>query len=459
MKYDNILKEIKPKKEEINKCLKIANELIDFLNDSAKKEGINAEAFLVGSVAKETFLSGKSDIDIFISFPLDVSMDYLEEKGLLLGYKASDKFNGNSYKNYASHPYLISEIDGFKVDFVPCYKIDKGDNIKSAVDRTILHTNYIKTNKINKDEILLLKRFMSETKTYGSENKVGGFAGYLCELLILKYQTFENLLLSATNWKYGTSIDLEGYGTSKQFNDPLIVIDPTDKNRNVAASLRLDTYSEFINSARNYLESSDDIKLKYFYNLDKTLSINKLKNQFNDRGNTSYIISFKIPEIVHDALHPQLKKTLESICEKLEDNEFKVFKSDYWSDEENIAIFILEMEVFKLSNIKVHYGPKIFAKKACLNFQKIHGRENCYTLNDFLVKNTEREFKTCESYINHILTNEHSHKIKIGKNLKDSLLETYNISLLIDNMDEFNENKDFLIFLDDFLNPGQYQRR
>ncbi|MDL2246520.1 CCA tRNA nucleotidyltransferase [Methanobrevibacter sp. OttesenSCG-928-K11] len=461
MNYDLILSKIKPTEEEVVQNKKIASEIIDFLNLICKEEKIPGEALLVGSVAKETFLTGKSDIDIFISFPLDTPTSYLKEKGLYLGYKASEKFNGKASEHYASHPYLTSEIEGFKIDFVPCYKIANSSQIKSAVDRTILHTKYITENisEKQKDEVILLKKFMSETKTYGSEYKVGGFAGYLCELLILKYNTFENLLKEVSNWKYGTVIDLESFGTSKLFKDPLITIDPTDKNRNVAAALRLETLSDFIISARNYLNSSDNEKTLYFDELNKNISLNEIKSQFIQRESKTFIINFKTPDVVSDSLHPQLKKTVDSISEKLEREEFSLFKSDYWTDEEEIAIFIFEMEVYRLNNIKIHYGPKIFAKKACEQFENAHGKDKCYPLNDFLVLNVERQFKTFNEFINFILTSENSHIIKIGKNIKDNLINSYELLDLDEYLNNYPINDNFINFLDDFLNPGQYLKR
>jgi tRNA nucleotidyltransferase (CCA-adding enzyme) len=39
-------------------------------------------------------------------------------------------------------------------------------------------------------EVRLLKKFMKGTGVYGAEIKIGGFSGYLCELLILKYRSF-----------------------------------------------------------------------------------------------------------------------------------------------------------------------------------------------------------------------------------------------------------------------------
>ncbi len=123
MNYEFILKDIRPNKEEIDSVSKTAHKILDFLNETCRKENIPAKAMFVGSFSKKTWLSGKSDIDIFIHFPLDADIDFLKEKGLYLGYKTSDYFNGTPSEHFASHPYLTSEIDGIEVDFVPCYLI------------------------------------------------------------------------------------------------------------------------------------------------------------------------------------------------------------------------------------------------------------------------------------------------------------------------------------------------
>ena len=210
MDYTFILNEIKPTVEEENEIKRVSDALLNFINDKCFIENIDAEAVLVGSVAKKTYLRGKSDIDVFISFPLNVDKKTLKEKGLYLAHQCCEAFNANPRHQFASHPYVTTEIDAFNVDFVPCYQIDNGSQLKSAVDRTILHTKYVQSNlkDYQKDEVILLKRFMDMTGTYGSEFKVGGFAGYLCELLIIKYGTFENTLKEACNWQYGHTIDL-----------------------------------------------------------------------------------------------------------------------------------------------------------------------------------------------------------------------------------------------------------
>lgn len=454
MDYEAILKDIKPTEDERQQINQVSNELINFITETSKKEGIDVKVALVGSVAKNTALKGKSDIDIFMAFPLGTDKKYLKEKGLYLAHKCSDEFEGEASHHFASHPYVTSIIDGYEVDMVPCYEIEDGSQLKSAVDRTILHTKYVKANlsEGQEDEVLLLKKFMAMTGTYGSEFKVGGFAGYLCELLIIHYKTFENTLKAATKWKFGHSIDLENYGTSKLFKDPLVVIDPTDMNRNVGAALRLDKMGEFIQSARNYLAS--DNKRDYFYPVKRNLNKDNLLDTFNKRNGEVIAIRFDIPDIPLDTLHPQLRKTTEALERKLNDEEFNVFKADYWSDEVKYAVIMVEMASSKLNDVRINVGPKVFINQACENFIAKYGRENCYVKGDFLVHTQERQFNNAKNLVEHILTPDNIGLIKVGKNLKNTIIDTYEF---ID-LDEFDDY-DYLEFLDDFIKPGQHTVR
>lgn len=454
MDFTSVLNEIKPSESEKKEIYDISNNILDYLSSFCKENNINSKIYIVGSVAKGTYLKGKSDIDIFIAFPLETPVDELKETGLFLGYECSKHFRGKASEHYASHPYVTSEINGFEVDFVPCYKIRNGNELKSAVDRTILHTKYVKKHleESQKDEVLLLKRFMDMTGTYGSEFKVGGFAGYLCELLIIKYGNFENTLKEASKWRYGEVIDLEDYGTYKQFKDPLRVIDPTDKNRNVAAALRLDKMSEFIQASRNYLNS--DNKINYFFK-PKDKSKNLILDEINKRGNNLIAIKFNIPDIPLDTLHPQLRKTAESLAQKMDNEDFKVFNYDYWTNEKDSAVLIFEMLNTTLNKVKLNIGPKIFIEKACQQFIEAHGIENCHVKDDFLVEQIKRPYITAEEFVEHIFTYDNISLIKVGKNLIDEIINSYSFVDIINS--EFSE--DFYIFLDDFLNPGKYIRR
>ena len=495
MNYESILKELRPTPEEIDAINETTEKVIDFINDLCEKKGIDAKANAVGSVAKNTWLRGKSDIDIFISFPIETKMDDLKKNGVEIAYKANDALNGNASEHYASHPYLTCDIDGFEVDIVPCYAIEEGQSIISAVDRTILHTRYIQKHlsEDQEDEVLLLKKFMDAVGTYGSEFKTGGFAGYLCELLILKYGTFEKTLRAAQNWKRHTLIDLEDFGTGSNAifkQDPLVFIDPTDKNRNVGAALRMERYVDFIVASRNFLDVLDDDALdekereekiiEFFHPLQKEHLSNKsneeiaqyLIDSFKDRETQTLLIRFPIPDMPADALHPQLLKTIQSICEKIEMEEFSVFKYDYWTDEEKYVIFTIELNVFKQGKYYIHKGPKVWPKKACDNFKE-KWNDHLYPLDEFMVLTRERQFKTVKEFIIHILNEENIHMIKVGKNIRESICTDY-ILLEIDDflidLDKYFDydtknqgideiQTDYLNSVDDFINPGQYLKR
>ena len=491
MNYELILEDLKPSQEEIDAVNETTDKVISFINKTCKEENIPAEAMAVGSVAKNTWLSGKSDIDIFIRFPLDTDMDELKEKGLYLGYKTNNALKGNASEHYASHPYLTCEIDGHEVDIVPCYKIQDGSQLQSAVDRTILHTEYIMEHleKSQEDEVLLLKKFMDSVGTYGSEFKTGGFAGYLCELLILKYGTFENTLREAQNWKFHTEIDLENYGTSKNKifeKDPLVFIDPTDENRNVAAALRIERMVDFIIASRNYInlidDSDDDLTederkekiLEYFNPLFKEMFLKSVKEisddfieEFKDRETQTLLITIPIPEMNADALHPQLLKTVESISHKLELEEFSVYRNTYWTDEESIVVFIIELNVFKQTKYYIHEGPKVWKGLAYNNFSERWAEELIYHKDDMIVFERERQFKTAIDLIEYLLDEENIYLIKVGKNIKDALCndyELYEIDEFLSNVENLissdeNVQREFLNCLDDFLRPGQYLKR
>lgn len=452
MDYELILKDIKPTPEEQQEINEMSEKLVNFLKETCEDENIDANILIVGSVAKNTALKGKSDIDIFMAFPLDVSEDELKEKGLKLAHKCNDYFNGVASHHFASHPYVTSDIDGFEVDFVPCYAIDDGSQLKSAVDRTILHTRYVKSNLTSEkcDEVLLLKKFMDMTGTYGSEFKVGGFAGYLCELLIIYYGSFEETLKAASNWQHGEFINLKKHKKPKKFNDPLIVIDPTDENRNVGAALRLNKMAEFIQSARNYLASEN--KKDYFYPLNKTIDKNSILDEYSKRGSDFIAIKFDFPKMPLDTLHPQLKMTTESLAEKIAKEEFNVFGADYSTDEIDTAVILLEMASSKLNYLKVNQGPKVYLNKACNNFTNKYGAETCHIEGDFLVHTQKRPFSDVREFIKDIFTTEHIGKIKVGKNIRKSIIKTYEFVTL----EALADDEIYLKFLDDFINPGQY---
>ena len=452
--YDNLLMKIKPSKEEIEKVQKLSNQLVEVINESSNELNVPANAVLVGSVAKGTWLAGNADIDILIKFPLDTSSEYLKEYGLKIGHKCIEKMEGSSEERYASHPYVTGYIDGYYVDFVPCYDIKSSIELKSAVDRTLLHTEYIKANLKDKqtDEVVLLKKFMDSVGTYGSEFRVGGFSGYLCEMLILKYGNFiETLRNAAKNWNYGYIVDIENYGTAHIFKDPLIAIDPVDKKRNVAAALTLQKMSEFIVAAGNFLQSPSE---EYFILKDCKTEPGIMMEQFKKRATKTVLICFKPPKIPADAVYPQIKKTENSIVRVAESEGFSIFGSESWTDENDLAVILIEFETWKLPYIKKHEGPQIWIREHQERFLEKYG-QNAWIEEDRWVVGVKRDYMDAQILLSDLMTGKKSGYLKFGKHLKKKIMKEHQIIDVIEYLNSDKAEGKILYFLHHYLNQGE----
>ncbi|MGF7118448.1 CCA tRNA nucleotidyltransferase [Methanobacterium oryzae] len=456
--FDNVLNIIKPSKEEEERVKSLSNKLISIINEIAALNNINAESVLVGSVAKNTWLHGKADIDIFMKFPLDMDEGDLKEYGLFLGIECIKKMDGKHELRYASHPYVTGFINGFDVDFVPCYIIQSAEELKSAVDRTILHTEYVKKNlkPEQRNEVLLLKKFMESIHTYGAEFKVGGFSGYLCELLIINYGKFIDVLEAASEkWSPKIIIDTEKYGTQDRFEEPMVAIDPTDKNRNVAAALTLQKISEFIIASRNFL---DDPKEDYFFDKQLNIDLNDIKEEFKERKTKTILIKFKPPEVPADALYPQIKKTENSLRGVLEREDFKVFNTDSWTDEKNNVIILLEMETWTLPRVKKNLGPFIWSRNHQERFVSKYGNKSYVEGNRWLAE-IERKHKDAEPFIKDILIENKIGLLRFGKHIKKEILKEHQIIDILEFLELSECNKDMLLFFYEYLNKNVYLSR
>ncbi len=366
---NDVIKHIRPDIDEREAVKALTELIIERVNSKAASMGINARAISVGSTARDTWLSGEADIDIFIMFPAEMSEHELKDKGLLLAKSVSDRYE----ERYASHPYIHAHFRyggmEYGVDLVPCFAVKDATSLKSAVDRTPFHNEYVRKRLPGlEDEVRLLKQFLRCLGIYGSEQRRKGFSGYLCELLILKYRSFLELLNHAANWRYGERIDIEGHGQYRG-DDPLIVIDPVDASRNVAAAVSPYSFCRLIDAAREFLASP---AREFFLPKEaKTLSESEFRRILKDRGTYFIIIRFKAPDVVEDILYPQLRKAETSVRRLMERNDFVVYRSDVTVNGDN-ALLVFELLVWQLPGIKKHIGPPVTLRKHAEKFKSRH---------------------------------------------------------------------------------------
>src|SRR3990172_2012435 len=202
---EEVLKRVVPSAEEETRLRETVEAVRSRVGLAVKAHKIAVEPLLVGSVAKGTHLS-PPEIDIFVLFPRETPRETLEKVGLALGEFLEDK-----KRMYAEHPYTRGFWKGFEVEVVPCYRIRDASEKMSAVDRTPLHARYVidQIGKGQRDQVRLLKAFCEGVGVYGAEAKIQGFSGYLCELLVLKFETFRGVLEAAAGWRRGEPIELE----------------------------------------------------------------------------------------------------------------------------------------------------------------------------------------------------------------------------------------------------------
>ncbi len=354
----SVLAKLKPSEKEEKELLAFSAKIVSLISSQKYKASVE------GSIAKGTWISGDHDIDLFVFFDTKVKREVLEKKGLEIGKKVAKKLKSKYAIEYAEHPYTSIFCKNFKVDIVPCYFHEKLTDIHSAVDRTPFHTAYVrkKLNKQQKDEVRLLKQFMKGTAVYSAKEKVHGFSGYLCELLIIYYGSFLHAVKEiGNNWKYRTIIDIDGAykpidaeHLKSRFKSPLVFIDPTDKNRNVGAALGNDKFEEFIYACKSFLKKPSD---KFFFpNAPKLLSAAELKKQLSSHGKI-LIVKFKTPKLIEDVLFSQLRSSANAVSKQFKLNEFRVLETEIFSDADSCLLF--ELEDFELPKIKVIEGPPV----------------------------------------------------------------------------------------------------
>ena len=363
-----------PSEEERRGTLRFSEDLADRLENELERSGFEAEVQVEGSIAKDTWLAGEKDIDLFLLIPKRYGREAFNEV-----LKVAKKVAGKDYlEAYAEHPYIQAKMDDFIVDFVPSFKLERAEDAISSVDRTPFHTIYMKEHLTaeTKNEVRLVKRFMRGIGTYGAEIKVGGFSGYLCEVLTLHYGAFVELLRVASNWEERVLADLERYYEGKErkareiFQEPLIVIDPVDKGRNVASAVRMNELNGFIAASREFLKKPS---LNFFFTEKvEPLSFEQLFRTMKDRGSALVFLKTGVVRAVPDVLWGQLYKSQRALRNLIRRHRFTVIRDDVWSDEEAATIFIFELHSRSLPAVEKHLGPPVRKKEDCERFLEKH---------------------------------------------------------------------------------------
>ena len=370
-----VLLEIKPSEKEMKEIEGILKDYLQKVKTNLKKKKINADIFVGGSFAKKTMMKRDLyDIDIFIRFDKKYKNELLSditEKVLSgVGTRATRIHGSRDYFNIKVKENLLFEI-------VPVKKISKPGEAENVTDLSYSHVNYIrkkiKSEKIL-DEIRLAKAFCHANGAYGAESYINGFSGYGLELLVYHHKSFLKFLKSIIKVnKDKPVIDLEKHHKSKsrilmdlneaKLKSPIVLVDPTYKQRNVLAALSEETFRNFQNVCKEFLRKP---RREFF--IPKTANIEKIRQDAKKRGLDFVAIEIKTEKQEGDIAGSKLLKFYKHlIVEAGKFFEIKEKGFEYIGKQTGIAFIVGKKKPFILI-----MGPEVHDKENSSRFRAKH---------------------------------------------------------------------------------------
>jgi len=409
-----VLQKIKPSKEEEKKFTTATASFLKALN--AALFSLTAKAILGGSGAKGTWLAGSHDVDIFVRFDLKKYGDKSAELSELLEKvlkKAFPKINIS--RLHGSRDYFQLWYQGLMFEAVPILKISKAEQALNITDISPLHSAWVNKHAVRaKDDIRLLKQFCKANNLYGAESYIGGFSGYVLEILTAHYGSFEKVLKAAQKWKEKEVVDPSKFyptqemalfhiNTSK-LQSPLIVVDPVDKTRNAAAALSMEKLLLFKELAKKYLQKP----AQEFFVKEK-ITADSLRQKYKGKG-TLVMVCVIPTEGKEDAVGAKLLKVFDFMQEKLQG--FGLVHGGWVWDKDSEALFYFAAKKKELPAEEVRVGPPLKLKEYVDDFKKKN--KNTFEEKGRMMAKVKVENPRLQDFVNALLKEEYV-KERVGK--------------------------------------------
>ena len=390
-----VLKNIEPSKEELEI---IKSSLEEFLKKFGKKlrtSKINAEVFVGGSFAKKTMIKKDSyDIDIFVRFDKRYGKNISDILEKIVKPMKAKKVHG-------SRDYFQIQKGNLIFELIPVIKIRNPKKAKNITDLSYSHVKYI-NKKIKSRELLeeikIAKAFCYANSCYGAESYINGFSGYSLELLIYYYKSFIKFIKAVLEVKEGKKIiDIEKHHKTKQdvlmdlnsskLNSPIILIDPTYKQRNTLAALSKETFEKFKKNCKKFLKNPS---IKAF-EIEK-IDLKKMKDYAKKNKFDFALIKAKTSKQTGDVAGSKLLKFYRHL--NFEISRFFEIKNkefDYSGEKDAKYFFVVKNKkeiLIKGPDIKSLKNVKAFREKHSNTFVKksrIYARESApKSLSEFI---------------------------------------------------------------------------
>jgi tRNA nucleotidyltransferase (CCA-adding enzyme) len=386
-----ILEQIRPTEIEIRKTG-------DLIHSVLKKIKIpDAKLELGGSYAKNTFLAGNYDIDVFVKFP------YTKYKNKDISKILIDNLNLRKKVVHGSRDYIQITKGKYVFEFIPVLDIKDSSKAKNITDVSPLHKDWVKKHIKNTDDVRLLKKFCRAANVYGAESYIKGFSGYVLEILTYHYKDFFNLIKNISQWKIPVFIDpMKHYKTkssahsklNKSKKTDLIIIDPTDKTRNAAAATSNEKIEMFIQRCKEYLHNPSD---DFF--VEKRINLIDLKTKAGI--NNLIILKVKTKKGKRDVIGNKVLKVYDYIKTNITKEGFNIIDSNWEFDKTSLIYFIVSNE--SISEHKIHYGPPVSNKKHREEFKKKWKKHKIHKSNGKYYINLKRKHTKIKPFLKELI--------------------------------------------------------
>ena len=378
---NGILKEITDKIEPTNEEIdNIQMRLKEFLNDfkkNIKKKKIKAEAFIGGSFAKNTIIKKEHyDIDVFVRFDKKY-----KEKNISAITKKALRGIKNITEIHGSRDYFRVKVNhSIFIEVIPVLKVSNPKEAENITDLSYFHVKYVEKKIKSKkllDEIRIAKAFCHANNVYGAESYISGFSGYGLELLVYHYKTFLNFIKAMSkadvNDKDKLIIDIEKDYKNKaqilldinkaKLSSPLILIDPTYKQRNVLAALSQETFNIFKEACKNFLKNPTINAFEI-----KKLNFEEIKNRAKKNKNELIVLKATTDKQEGDIAGSKLVKFYKHLADEIKKS-FNIKDSGFEYSGKKTALYYFAVK--KKAEI-IKEGPQSKDRENVRRFRKMH---------------------------------------------------------------------------------------
>lgn len=359
--FDRVLERIRPGKEEVKVTSKHVKAFISLLNSELKRLRIDAKAVPGGSYAKNTWLSGDYDVDVFARFNLKY-----EGKKNISDLLESALLHFNPHRVHGSRDYfrVMNELN---FEIVPVLDIKKPKDAKNVTDFSPLHVAWVnRHSKDLKDDIRLAKKFCKAARCYGAESYIRGFSGHVIDLLVINYGGFLKLLRAAVKWKPKLIIDINNVYKGKalfhlntsKIEGPLVIIDPVQPDRNAAAALSIENFNKFVKAAAAFLKSPSE---KFF-----------VEKKFNPDKFKGLLVEVKTLDAKEDVAGAKMVRAFEYVRNALSD--FGIKDANWEWDRKSKAYWWFKTKLDTLPATFDRKGPPLVMKDHVAAFKSQYNK-------------------------------------------------------------------------------------